>query len=106
MSRKWSSTLCNCCVRPQACLVSYCVPGGYCLLQAYAVDGIKHQGILVPYCLVCQLHTVGGALNRETIRDALDIEGSYGNSYCIWCFCRHCAAVQEYNEVLKVENKT
>ena len=98
MANKWESKLCGCCENPGACLVSFFVPGGFCCLSASAVNKVTGNGTCLPYMLVCCFHHIGGAFNRETIRTQLGIDGTFCNSYCLWCFCLNCAAVQEYRE--------
>ena len=71
MSKGWTEGLFGCTNDITSCLITWCLPGGLCFIQAKAVDKATQQGMFVPYCLVCCLGVLGGALNRETIRNKL-----------------------------------
>ena len=101
MSKGWTEGLFGCTNDITSCLITWCLPGGLCFIQAKAVDKATQQGMFVPYCLVCCLGVLGGALNRETIRNKLGLEGSCVTSCLVWCYCSHCAACQEYREVFR-----
>lgn len=83
------------------CLLVCFVPGAMCCVQAKAVDIVKKDGTVVPYLLVCCLSCIGGAINRGTIRDKLNIKGTFITDCVVWWCCSNCAACQEYREVKK-----
>jgi Cys-rich protein (TIGR01571 family) len=101
MGRHWEETLFGCASDVPSCLLTCLLPGGLCIIQATAVNNATHDGKSVPYILVYCLGCIGGAINRETIRKKLDIEGSLVSSCLTWCCCAECAACQEYREVKK-----
>ena len=88
----------DCCSDPWICLLSYCVPGGACCLQALAVDKAIHQGAVGPYCFACFGLCFGSAANRGRIREAYGIPGSYCEDCCLALFHSHLAPIQEYND--------
>lgn len=96
--KKWEEGLFDCTNNFGVCLFVCCIPGGACCIQASAVNKAVGNGTCVPYLLVCLLGTIGGTINRENIRNNLDLVGSCGTSYCVWCYCCTCAACQEYRE--------
>ena len=100
MSKPWDENLFGCFANIPVCLVASLCPGGLCIVQATAVDKAtkKQSGKIVPCLLVCALEFIGGALNRETIRKAYNLEGGLGKSLGTWCLCGPCAACQEYRE--------
>jgi Cys-rich protein (TIGR01571 family) len=83
-----------------SCLIVWCLPGGICCIQAQAVGRATGEGQYVPYCLICCCGVLGGAINRGTIRSRLGIDGSCPMDCVIWCLVPHCAACQEYREVM------
>ena len=101
MAREWNNRLFDYMSDPMVFLVSCLIPCGPVLLQAAAVDNVTHGGKMSPYCMIMCLGGLGAALNRETIRKKLDLQGNCMSSYCTWCCCGVFAAVQEYNESVK-----
>ena len=98
MSEHFKEKFWDCTDDFKVCLVSACVPGGFCCLQAKAVDKIKNTGTVIPYFLVCSLCCIGGMMNRASIREKLNIKGKLSHDYMLWCCCAPCAACQEYRE--------
>lgn len=97
--KKWEEGLCDCTNNMGVCLLVWCIPGALCCVQASAVNKVTQGGSFVPYILVWCLGYIGGTINRENIRNRLDLVGSCGNSLFVWCYCCYCAACQEYREV-------
>ena len=100
MGKEWDEKLFGCFANIPVCLIAGCLPGGFCMVQAAAVDKATkgESGKLVPCLLVCALDFIGGALNRERIRKEFNIEGTIVNSLLIWLCCGPCASCQEYRE--------
>ena len=99
MGHEWEEKLFGCCGNIPVCLVTGLLPGGICAVQAITVDKATGHGAFIPCLIICCLGTLGGAINRETIRKHYEIEGGLLGSLCVWCFCSACAACQEYREV-------
>ena len=99
MEQDWNEELFGCCTEPLVCVVASLVPCGICYLQSYAVKHSSKHGAIKPFLNVCCLACIGGAVNREIIRKALNIKGNFTTSLGIWIFFPICAAIQEYNEV-------
>ena len=106
MSRPWNNQLFDYMNNPVILLISCLVPLGPHLLQVLAVDKVTHGGKCGPYCMILCLGVIGSALNRETIRGKLNVEGNCMRSCCAWYCCAFFAATQEYNEVLGVVKTT
>ena len=104
MSQAWTEGLFECISDVPICLITCIVPGGICFIQSKAVNQANKQGFITPYCIVCCLGVLGGAINRETIRKKLNLEGGFLNSCLTWCFCAYCAACQEFREVFSTNN--
>ncbi|OMJ76152.1 hypothetical protein SteCoe_24522 [Stentor coeruleus] len=104
MGRLWEETLFGCASDIPSCLLTCLLPGGICIIQATTVNNLTHNGKIFPYILVCCLGCIGGAINRETIRNRLEIDGSFVSSCRTWCLYPLCAACQEYREVKRYSN--
>lgn len=96
---QFDEALCGCLSELCSCLVAWCVPGGYCFLQAKAVDIATQEGMVVPYILPCLLGCIGGAINRGKIREVYKIDGNFVTDCLLHFLCTLCAVTQEYREV-------
>ena len=99
MGKEWEESLFSCFANIPICLIVSILPAGTCIVQAAAVNKATHDGMAVPCILIYCLLQIGGAINRETIRKTLDLDGSLATNIAIWCCCPSCAACQEYREV-------
>ena len=82
-----------------SCLIGCCVPGGPLCLQASAVNRIRGQGCCIPYCIASCGFCIGGAVNRERIREGLGYERDFWRDSYVWMKFGACAGCQEYREV-------
>ena len=99
MGREWEESLSACCSSPLF-FVAWCVPLGVCALQGLAAGKLSENGFIVPFLNVLYCGPIGGMINRETIKNKLDINEDWTESCFVWFFCPPCAAIQEYKEVL------
>ena len=99
MGKEWEESLFSCFANVPICMVVSFLPAGFCLVQSIAVNKATRDGVAVPCILIYCLLQIGGAINRETIRKALELEGSFATNIAIWCCCPLCASCQEFREV-------
>lgn len=104
MSEHFKENIWECWKDPKVCLISACIPGGYCCLQAHAVDKLQRTGTVVPYLGVCFACCFGGMINRAAVRDKFSIKGKLYQDCLIWYFCPQCAACQEYREARRYDS--
>ncbi|CAG9313782.1 unnamed protein product [Blepharisma stoltei] len=98
--------LCACLSDLPSCLFVCFIPGGFCCLQAKAVDKATGEGLLVPYIFPCLTFCIGAAFNRGKIRNKYRIEGNFVTDCLIEWLCSLCAVTQEYREVNRREGKS
>jgi Cys-rich protein (TIGR01571 family) len=98
---QFNEALCGCLSGPWSCIVGWCIPGGYCLLQALAVKKSTNQGMLGPYLLPWLLMCIGAAINRGKVRETFKIEGNFFSDCLLHICCPVCAATQEYRETVR-----
>ena len=77
MGKEWDEDLFGCFSDVPLAIVVGCLPGALCCVQAISVDKVTHEGKGLPCLLVTCLLPIGGALNRETIRKKLDLNGNF-----------------------------
>lgn len=99
MGKPWEESLFGCFSNIPVCALVCMLPGGLCIVQASAVNDISNEGKMIPCLLVFCLLSIGGTINRETIRRHLELEGSILSSCVSWFFCPTCSVCQEYREV-------
>ena len=88
----------NCLKDRGICLIGYFLPGGYCCLQAIAVDRAVHEGIIIPYILASNLLCIGGTINRVRIRHNYKIAGDNFQNCMDYVHSPKHTTIQEYND--------
>jgi Cys-rich protein (TIGR01571 family) len=95
----FKESLFGCCDDMGSCCLVYCCPMTCLCLQAVAAGKVRNESCFKPYYIVCCLGAIGGAVNRERIREALNYGNDFWGDFVIWMNCARCAACQEYREV-------
>ena len=106
MSNEWHYGIFECKKNFLPCVVSFVVPCGSSCVQAKANSLVTNEHFCVPCGIILvsscfEVGCVGHAINRAAIREKLEINGSFMHDVCCWIYCQPCAAMQEYNEVLR-----
>ena len=95
---KWTQSLCGCFGDCCSCLLAFCIPLGACCVAAKGVEKSVGDGCCTACILQCLLLCVGGALNRQRVRDRLQIPGNLCVDCLLMLFCMPCASTQMYRE--------
>lgn len=81
-------------------LIACCVPYGSAILQGMSIQTLTQgqETCFFPCLISAFACCFGSGLNRQNIRNKLNIDGTYTNDCCIHMWCDPCASCQEYRE--------
>ena len=103
----WNVEICDCLKNPLMFLWAVCVPGGCCCMQAIdakLTEENKNAGLIA--CLLsCCCGCIGGIINRNKLRTALEIQDTIVLDILFWAFIPCCAVTQEFMQTMERKHK-
>jgi len=98
--REWSTSICDCCIKPGNCLMGLLCP---CVLYGKNVENISNgQSSCCCNALCCCIIPCSAFLRspvRRQIRNKYNLQQEPCNDLCVSLFCPMCALCQESREL-------